>query len=222
MEWERVVSPRGTPVVRGGPASASVGVVLLGDGADGEEALRMYAARLVSRGCRVVMPDLWWRVLSSTQNVGLSDPEALRDVAAARSLLGVSPPSRCFVMGFGLGGPLARMSACALPGFAGAVVFQGRIQYPAIDIARPLQPLDLLPGLSCPLQCHFGGADPATPPAHVDELERRLALRSQPTQVFRYPRCGSAFLDPGAESFCAPEADTAWARACNFLDQLSR
>jgi carboxymethylenebutenolidase len=113
------------------------------------------------------------------------------------------------------------MAACTVPGFAGAVEFYGRIVYAAITPNKPAQPLDLLLGLSCPLQCHFGEADPVCPPEHVDALERRLAGAPRAAQVHRYPGCGHAFLNPTRPTWNPEAAELAWARALHFLDHLA-
>ncbi|MES2641225.1 MAG: hypothetical protein V4850_17175 [Myxococcota bacterium] len=135
-----------------------------------------------------------------------TDPEVIRIVTTARDRL---PPGARFVVGLGGGGLYARLAACAVLGLAGAVGFGGRISYSGVNLRQPIQPMDLLPGLSCPLQCHFRADDPAAPAAHVDELERRLAGACQPWQVFRYTACTEA------------DTRTAWGRACSFLMHLA-
>ena len=174
------------PVV---PAAPRGGVVLLPD-----SDLR---AVLEQAGFEVVVPDL---------GGDPTDPEVIRLLTAARDLLPAGPR---FVVGTGNGGLYARIAACAVLGLAGAVSFGGRISYAGVNIRQPIQPMDLLPGLSCPLQCHFEADDPAAPAAHVDELERRLAGTSRPWQLFRY----------GART--DEDQRTARGRACSFLLHLA-
>lgn len=204
------------------------GVVLIGEVSGVDAVLRGYARRLVDEGYTVAMPDLWWRrgrpPLCGPEAVSaavaqLVDSEALIDVGAARTCLPAGRP--VFVMGFCVGGLYARLAACTQVGLAGAVEFYGRVVYPAVSAAKPAQPLDFLPGLGCPIQCHYGVDDPICPPAHVDELERRLALRPHPFQVCRYPGCGHAFLNPERPGWQPEAAATAWGRARTFLDQLA-
>lgn len=232
MREERLVGGKGTPVVRLAPepgVPVRGGVVMVSEVSGIDAVLRDYAGRLVERGFVVAMPDLWWRAggpppLGTREEISaavarLVDPEALSDVAVARKLLGA--PGRAFVLGFCVGGLYARMAACAMMGFSGAVEFYGRIVYPTIGPAKPVQPLDLLPGLGCPIQCHFGTDDPIAPPEHVAELEGRLRGRPLATQVFRYPGCGHAFLNPGRPGWNPEAAALAWARAVNFLEMLA-
>jgi dienelactone hydrolase len=149
----------------------------------------------------------------------LSDAEAIADIAAARDLLPAGLPR--FVIGFGAGGLYARLAACALLGLSGAVDFYGRVYYPGVSARRPIQPLDLLPGLSCPLQVHAAGRDPATTLPHLQELERRLAGTSRPWQVFRYPGRDPGFVERDQPGWDPDAAATAWARAVSFLLHLA-
>ena len=200
--------------------TARGGVVLVSEVGGVDDVLRGYAAKLEAGGWVVAMPDLWAgkRPDGDVEAVitALSDFDALGAIGAARDSL----PAPRFVMGFCLGGLYARMAACTLQGFSGAVEFYGRIVYPTITPKKPAQPLDLLPGLSCPYQGHFGDADPIAPPEHVDELERRLMRSRFASQVFRYPGRGHAFLNTDRPTWDEGAARTAWARAEHFLDHL--
>ncbi len=223
-----LVAGSGMPTARYDAAAPRGGVVLLGSpGSWGggraprnapPEALELDAAvrLLVSAGFTVVVPDLGWRARGREGEAadGPSDPEAIADVSAARVLLPEGRPR--FVVGVGEGGLHARLAACAVLGLDGAVGFGGRIWYSGVSAQRPIQPLDLLPGLGCALQCHFAEDDPASPPAHVDELERRLANVSRPWQLFRYGVRGGA-----AAGWSGGAAASAWGRARSFLLHLA-
>ncbi|MDP2306608.1 MAG: dienelactone hydrolase family protein [Pseudomonadota bacterium] len=201
---ERIVAPSGFRATRTIPPAARGGVVLV---VDDDASVAPILQPLVSLGFVVVVPDLAWR----HGPAGLSDPEVIQDLVAARNLL---PAGARFVVGTASGGLYARVAACAVLGLAGAVSFGGRISYAGVNARHPIQPMDLLPGLSCPLQCHFEADDPAAPAAHVDELERRLAGTSQPWQVFRY--------GPRSDAHAAEaETRTAWGRASSFLLHLA-
>ncbi|MFN7146920.1 MAG: hypothetical protein ACK4YP_24305 [Myxococcota bacterium] len=170
---------------------------------------------------------------------GPADAVAIAAIAAARDLLPAAGPR--FVVGVGAGGLYARLAGCAILGLDGVVAFGGRVRYAGVSARRPIQPLDLLPGLGCALQCHFRDDDPETPPAHVDELERRLAGVSRGWQVFRYPasrggadrhdrdvRGGERAAAPSvgtstteASSWQGADAATAWGRARAFLLHLA-
>lgn len=226
---DRLVDVGGQRVRVFEPEAARAGVVLVGEAGGVDDALLDYARQLAAREFTVAIPDLWWRrggappartaAEATAAAAELSDPEALRDIAAARGL--VLGAGRTFVVGFSVGGVYARLAACAMLGFAGAVEFYGRIVYPTISARKPMQPLDLLPGLGCPLQCHFGDLDPVAPPAHVEALEARLRQRPVPTQLFHYPDCGHGFMNPARPGWDPAAATLAWARATTFLDMLA-
>lgn len=184
------------------------------------------------RGCILLLPDVggvvaterfvdegfsvatlrWW-----DEGADVADGEVLRRVKEARD--GLVVPR--FLLGVGAGGVHARMAACALPGFAGVVELYGRLVYPAVSPTHPAQPLDLLPGLACPYQGHFGERDATNQPHHMAELRRRLGFVCQPTQVLTYPGCGAGFAEAGAPGFDAVAAVLAWQRVIRFLDNLA-
>lgn len=228
MPERRVHAPSGTPVVIVGEPGDRGGVVLVSEVWGITPDLRRWADRLVAEGFAVALPDLWWRrggppPLDTVEDIraavsSLDDGQALRDVAAAAALLDSAQPR--VVLGFCMGGLYARLAAAAVPGFAAAVEFYGRIVYPTLTEQKPTQPLDLLPGRSCPLLCHFGSDDASSPPHHVDELERRLANQGLPAQVFRYPGVGHAFMNADRASHAPAAAELAWARTLRFLDEV--
>jgi len=216
---ERHVARSGTPVARYGGAAPPVGGVVLvePDGLSGGEPPEASPAcrTLVNAGFLVVVPDLAWRFVGGGPAADaadlFTDPEVIADIGAARLLLPETAPR--FVVGEGAGGLYARLAGCAQRGFDGVVGFGGRTWYSGVSAAHPIQPLDLLPGLACPLQCHFDDDDPAATPAQVDELERRLANGTRPWQVFRY--------GAGGVGWRGTARATAWSRARAFLLHLA-
>ena len=228
MAERQVATPQGTPVTIVGEPGERGGVVLLSEVWGLDRNLWSWADRLAREGFTVAMPDLWWRrggppPLGSMDEVraavaALDDGHALRDAAAAAAVLDPALPR--VVLGFCMGGLYARLASAAVPGFAAAVEFYGRIVYPTLTATKPTQPLDLLPGRTCPLLCHFGTEDASSPPHHVDELERRLANQGLPAQVFRYPGVGHAFMNADRPSYNAQAAELAWARTVRFLDEV--
>jgi dienelactone hydrolase len=212
---ERLTAPSGLPAERVAARDERGGVVLIPFAENVDEVARGWSLRLASVGFTVVLPVLGWRA----ESTDLSDTEVIGDLAAARDLLPRSRPR--FVVGLGGNGLYARMAACAVLGLTGAVDLGGRISYPGVSARRPIQPLDLLPGLSCGLQCHFATRDPGTPAAQVDDLERRLATARWPTQVLRYPGREPGFLDPRLPAWNAENAASAQARTLSFLHHLA-
>jgi carboxymethylenebutenolidase len=217
------------PVERMDAPASRGGVVLVAEVWGLDAPLRAWARRLVEGGYDVAMPDLWWRHGGPPSFDGpdaareavarLGDFEALADVTTARDTLRPDLPR--FVVGFCFGGLVARSAACTVPGFAGAVEFYGRVRYGALTPNKPAQPLDLVPGLACPLLCHFGDNDPVAPLEDVRALEARLTELPVTTLVHVYPGCGHAFMNHERPGWSAPDAATAWGRTLAFLDHLS-
>ena len=216
----------GARVVVFGPPSDR-GVVLVPEVRGIDANIEVYAGKLVDEGYVVAVPDPWFAAgavpdLSSGQAVAaavasVDDSAMLRLVVRARDALG--PVTGRAVVGFCMGGLYARMAATVVPGFSAAVEFYGRVVYPTLTPAKPVQPLDLLPGRACALLCHFGTEDPVAPPRHVDLLESRLATQPSPARVYRYRGCGHAFANPGQPTWNAEAAALAWARSLRWLDE---
>lgn len=221
MEW--VELPKGGRAAAIGNPDASTGIVLLPEIFGLHAGVLDYAERLASEH-RVLVIDLWagqqlpaldTPAAISFAVASIDDGRIMRDVAAAKLILG---NVRSAVVGFCLGGLYARMASAVVPGFSAAVEFYGRIIYPTLSEQKPIQPLDLLFGRTCPLQCHFGSADPIAPLSHIDELEARLASQLSPARVFRYSGCGHGFMNAHRPNWNAEAAQLAWSRTERFLD----
>ena len=217
LEWEEVRAQSGLVGWRATHPAPRGGVLFLpGEGGpvvrSGEATRLLHAA-----GFTVVVVGLNWRadarIDADGRGIGgpdapaptLADHQVIADVTAARAWL---PVGSRFVVGVGSAGVYARVAGCAVMGLRGVISFGGRIWYSGVSATRPIQPLDLLPGLACPLQAHVDEDDPDTPAEQIDELERRLSGVHQPWQVFRGPWRGRA-------------AAPAWGRARNLLLHLS-
>lgn len=223
------IAPKDMSLVRGG-------VVLVSEVCGVDDTLRTFARRLAGEGYVVTLPDLWWRTTrpdahapgaapggASALVEALVDTEAVADVRVALNELPRDLPR--FVIGFCIGGMYARMASCTLPGLAGVIEFYGRVVYAGTSVNHPVQPLDLAPGLACPIQCHFGSEDTVAPPSHVDLLEERLkrprAGATPAVQVFQYAGCGHGFMNPARAGYRHDAAELAWSRALRFLDEHS-
>ncbi len=217
-----------TPVTLIGEGGARGGAVLVSEVWGIDASLMRWAQKLADEGFVVAIPDLWARyggvpLLDSPEAIGtavarLDDGQAMRDIAAAAARLPTGSPR--VVLGFCVGGLYARLASAAVPAFSAAVEFYGRIIYPTLTMQNPAQPLDMLPGRSCPLLCHFGELDPIAPVHHVEELQRRLADQPIPSLVYRYPGVGHAFMNPNRSGYSSEASTLAWARTLRFLDEI--
>lgn len=118
------------------------------------------------------------------------------DVRAVAAAMRMGPsPTAIATAGYCFGGPFALWAAAE--GVADAAfAFHG---------SRLEGPMDVLPGLRCPVSLHFGEADHATPPSLIARL--RTALAGNPSAQFHtYPGARHGFAlsgHPGWDSAAA-------------------
>jgi carboxymethylenebutenolidase len=190
--------------------------------------IRAVADDLAGRGYVVAAPDLFWRlrpgwgVVHDEEGVrsslelsrdfdfeqGVADcAGALRHLAALPEVGGAGHGTG--IVGFCLGGSIAYVLA-AQNAAAAVVSFYGS--------AVP-GTLELLDAIACPLQFHFGGADPYIPREEVAKVEE--AVRDKPTvEIHVEEKAGHAFHNRMAPMFHVPEAaQRAWHRTEEFLSR---
>jgi len=225
--------PDGTlPVLVVTPESGGNGaaVVQSPEGYGVNEFGREVATDLAALGFTVVTPDYY-------RGEGPSDPEnyddftevmgcigaldfvrATHDVLAAiehaRTLPGVDP-ARVGVWGYCTGGTLALLAACLDRGLGAAIVFfPSQPTFPEHDAAHPVDAIDLLWNVACPLQLLYGDQDPFVDT--LAEVERRLGQWGITHEVRRYPDAGHAFTTPRGPLARPDAARAAWADATAF------
>lgn len=187
----------------------------------GDAELAREAALLVAHGYAVVPVPVSGPADPTSDDPRRSDFDVLAELTRARDRLDPLRPR--FVVGLGPGGLYARMFACSARGLAGAVSFQGALVYPTLTPEHPAQPMDLLPGLGCPLLCHLGDLDPDITPAQVARLEERLRDCRPTALLYRYANASTAAFRVDAPSRSTAETHAhalAWARTRAFLAHL--
>lgn len=108
--------------------------------------------------------------------------------------------------------------ACQNPRVRACVSFYNNMRYREQSKAdRSVQPIDRIPSLWCPLLCHWGDNDPATPPSYIDDLRQTAAKHQKDVEIHIYPGCGHGFVEPGG-NYKEKEAEQAWSRSIAFLD----
>jgi carboxymethylenebutenolidase len=185
--------------------------------------IRAVAGDLAALGYVVAAPDLFWRVrpgfVAKPGKEGLEeamdtasrfDPgTGVADLEAAHDHLAALPEVSGGVgaLGFCLGGSLgyalaARTKLTAVVSFYGSNV---------------PETLDLLDDITCPLQFHFGGADPYIPREQVAAVERAVADRPN-VEIHVQEDGGHAFHNRTSPMFHQPEpAARAWGLTEEFL-----
>jgi carboxymethylenebutenolidase len=198
------------------------------------EFTRDVASRLNTAGYVVVVPDYYrGNGLKAPDNYldfsevmefigNLDFVEATRDILAgiehARSLANVDP-DRVAVWGYCTGSTLAMLSASVDRQLAAAVVFfPSQPTFPAHDDRHPLDPIDVLWAVKCPIQFIYGDQDEILVDL-MPEVARRLAAWRIDHRIDVYPGAGHAFSAPVAPLRNDAADVASWADATAFLAQ---
>jgi carboxymethylenebutenolidase len=185
--------------------------------------IRAVAEDLAALGYVVAAPDVFWRLepgfvagpgeegLRQGMNMAsrIDAQTGVADLAAAVDHLAGLPEVTAGVgaIGFCFGGTMAYLLAAKT--MLGAMVSFYGSGVPAN--------LDLLPGIECPVQFHFGGSDPYIPREDVAKVERAVADRPN-MEIHVQEDGGHAFHNRMSPKFSQPEpAARAWALTKEFL-----
>jgi carboxymethylenebutenolidase len=204
-----------------------------------DEHMQGLARRLAREGFAVLAPDLYSReglpgpASSPADPAPVWSPETIRaavaalpdrrvlaDLGAALAFLGGeggADPQHLCALGFCLGGTYALMLGCASSRLAAAVDFYGRIRYGELSASKPIQPLELLLNLSCPLLAIFGARDASIPPGDVEELRARLEQFGKTSEVRVFAGAGHGFFNETRGRYDEPASRQAWELTLGFL-----
>jgi carboxymethylenebutenolidase len=211
--------------------------IVLGAEAYGINAFtRDVAARLAAAGYVVLVPDYYRGESLSrpddysdfTEVMGFIDRldfgqgthDMLAAIDHARSLSTVDG-RRVLVWGYCTGGTLALLAACLDRQLAGAVLFfPSQPTFPELTPKRPVQPIDLLWNVACPVQLLYGDEDPILATL-APEIERRLTQWGVEHEIRVYAGAGHAFSAPDPP-LRNDAADTAsWPDALAFAARVT-
>jgi len=158
-----------------------------------------------------------WEVTQQAIARHSTDARVADDLAAGWRFLEAQTTTRrggVGVIGFCGGGRDALVFAAANPAVAAVVVFYAPVR---LELSNRRMLIDVVPDVSVPVQGHYGLADHGIPLEHVAELERHLAARGVPVEIFRYETGHGFFAHNRDESFAEEAARAAWGRAVPFL-----
>jgi len=217
------------------------GIVLIHEVFGLDAHMRSVARRFAEAGCHVLIPDLYsragvpgvasteadpapiWELETIREAVReLPDRRALADIDAAARVLSERPEvdgDRIAAIGFCMGGTLAFLSACTSRRFAGCVSFYGRVLYPELSAAKPIQPLELALNLDRPLLAFFGEKDEGISLEDVERLRTTLAAGAKNFEVVCYPEAKHGFFNNLRPNFDARAAEDAWERTLKFIEE---
>lgn len=203
----------------GGPLPAVI-VVQEAFGLNGH--IEQVARRIAGEGYVTLAPDLFHRggagrtagyddLARALSLMGeLTDDGIIRDVAATVAFLEAQPSvraDRIGITGFCMGGRVAYLAACALPGKVKAAVpfYGGGI------------PVDRTAALQAPVLALFGEDDPFIPLDQVRALEAEATRLGKRVDTHVYPKAPHGFFCDERDSYRADAATDAWTRMTAFF-----
>lgn len=204
-----LAKPSGTP--RGG-------LVLIQEIFGVNSHIRSVVDRYASNGYETIAPFVYDRAVRD-YDVGYGPEETDRgrklreEVGMDKMLFDIEatcehlkPVGKVGLVGYCLGGSLAWMTACQVPGFSGVVGYYGGM-IPAHANEEP----------KCPVMLHFGEEDKGIPLEGVENI--RQATVGKDVEVFTYPGAGHAFNRDGNHAYHEPSAKLAESRTLAFFEK---
>jgi carboxymethylenebutenolidase len=156
----------------------------------------------------------------------LDEKEAIDNLASAADWL--KHHQRCNgkvgAAGFSVGGKLALLLAFSTDKLAAVVPFYGPLvnkSFPGMPAPAPgvhkLNPMDLVDGLTIPLQGHYAGKDRSIGMDEVKQMEQRFKTGSKNAELFLYPDAEHAFYNDARPNYLEASAKQAMTRTVDFL-----
>jgi dienelactone hydrolase len=210
------------------------GVLVLMDAYGLTPHVERVTAQLAASGYAALAPDLYYRfqrrhfpyenphrtadglmrtiALSEAPEERAKDDRTLLDVVAALDALAVHPcveATQLAVIGFGMGGHLAFLSACRLGGrLRAGAVFCGTRLVPLLSEVR---------SLDAPLLLLFAGRDRSTSPAQIDRMRAELDYFEKPYRLESYGEADDGFYCEDREAHVPELAVLAWDEAVGWF-----
>ncbi|MCH8088127.1 MAG: dienelactone hydrolase family protein [Chloroflexi bacterium] len=125
---------------------------------------------------------------------------------------------RIGVVGFCMGGGHSLLMSCLNKEIKAAVAFYGLIVNDQPTENNPVNPIDLVPQMSCPLLFVHAGLDEWITLDHADRLRDAMKRSNKEGEVKSYPNAPHAFFnDTKPDIYRQEEAQDAWRRTLAFL-----
>jgi carboxymethylenebutenolidase len=215
-----------------GPEPAP-GVVVIHHAPGWDPWIKEVTRKLAFEGYAAVAPHLyshfadgsWDDVASVARGAGgVTDDQVIGDVEASIEYLKALPThnGRIGVIGFCSGGRHTLLVACNLPKIDAAVnCWGGRVvaDRPGdVSPRQPVQVLDMIKDLSCPLLGIFGNEDKNPSPEHVNRLEEELKKWNKTYEFHRYDGVGHGFFANDKPAYRPEQATDGWRQVFRFYE----
>ncbi len=189
--------------------------------------------KIASMGYAAIMPNLHHRMGPGTatemsqrvrESGGVPDSQFLGDARGAIQYLLAQPYSsgKVGIIGFCSGGRQVYIAACNIEELDAAVdCWGGRVVMAPEDLteANPVSPVDMTPGMSCPLLGLFGEDDANPDPAQVAVIEAALKEHGKEYEFHMYPGAGHAFFSVDRPAYRVEAAVDGWAKTFSFFEK---
>jgi carboxymethylenebutenolidase len=215
-----------------GPGSYP-GVIVTMEGMGLMEHHKDIARRFAGQGFLAIAPDLYTRqgtpdpsnmdeVIKTLMSV--PDSQAMDDLdgAAVHLKNQAHCNGKVGIIGFCSGGRYTLMMACQSSNIAAAVDSAGGNIVHETSPLRPVQPIDMVPNLSCPLLALFGIEDDSPSPEQAERMKALLDEHGKTYEWVMYENAGHAFFADYRPSYRAVPAQDMWHRVLLFYDKHLR
>ncbi len=198
-----------------------------------DQGCKEIARKIAAQGYAAIMPNLHHRMGPGTaaemstrvrESGGIPDSQFLGDTRGSIQYLLAQPFSsgKVGIIGFCSGGRQVYIAACNIPELDAAVdCWGGRVVMAPEDLteANPVSPLDMTPGLSCPLLGLFGEDDANPDPAQVATIEAELKRLDKTYEFHSYAGAGHAFFSVDRPAYRVDAAVDGWAKAFDWYEK---
>ena len=186
--------------------------------------------RVAREGYAALAPDLYTyagHVVTKDADEAAKLAEDLRYDTAMRYLKGgvdylksskYAHPDRIGAVGFCLGGSYALLMACGDTGIGAAAAFYGQIVNDEPSENSPVNPIEMVPQMSCPLLFVHAGLDEWITVEHANRLREAMKVAGKEGEVKSYANAHHAFFnDTQPDIYSESDARDAWDRTRKFF-----
>ena len=187
--------------------------------------------KFAHHGFAAIAPNLYFRLGNGEDEAivaqaraagGMPDEQVVGDAGGAAEYMRSRPQSngKVGIIGFCSGGRHAYLSACRLPDLNALIDCWGGnvvVDPSRLTERQPVAPIDLTPGINCPVLGLFGDQDTNPSPEDVNQTEAALRAAGRNYEFHRYPDAGHAFFAAYRPQYRVGPAMDGWPKVMAFL-----
>ncbi len=194
------------------------------------EHIRDLCRRLAQKGFLAVSPNLYQRQGDPTKIADINelidkvvrqvpDAQVMRDLDSCVEQLARwgGDPKRVGVTGFCWGGRITWLYAAHTKSIKAGVAWYGRLKSVATAL-QPLNPLDVVAKINCPVLGLYGEADGGIPMDTVNAMRDALMAQGSTSHLVSYPDAPHGFNADYRDSYREAIASDAWAKMLQWFE----